>query len=350
MKSRRIELDILRILAAFCIVFFHYEFRGYAKSNMSFLFFPYLKEISKYGYFAIYTFFMLSAFSMTLTIENKNSGVKFLYSRIKRLYPTFWVSVGITSAFIIFLGGGKFSVTPKQFLINLTMLNGFVGVKSVDGVYWFLFVMLRFYFLYSLLIFFKLTKHLEYIVLLWILLSAILFAFKLNKLSMFIIARYTPFLSAGIVFALIKNKGWNVFRTILILLSLFFAFVVLNKEVNKFINHEYKIFFSHTVVYAFVTVNFLIIGLIASDIINVKTKNSKYIVTLSLATYPMYLLHQYIGFMLFIKFHTLANKYLLLTLVISFILSLSLLIVKYIEPIITKYMDKIFYGFIYKNR
>ena len=57
----------------------------------------------------------------------------------------FWACCTLTFIVTLLLGGAYFSVSAPQYAVNLTMLSGFFDVPSVDGVYWSLFVELRFY-------------------------------------------------------------------------------------------------------------------------------------------------------------------------------------------------------------
>ena len=114
------ELDVLRIMKTINIILFHYTFRGYATDNMSILSFPFLGEIFKYGCFGIFIFFILSGYTIILSSRNKNF-FDFLYSRVLRLYPSFWIAVCITSIAVLLFESDQYHVDLKQFFLNLTM-------------------------------------------------------------------------------------------------------------------------------------------------------------------------------------------------------------------------------------
>ena len=148
-RDRVTEIDLLRIIAALAVVFFHYTFRGYAAGDLSIMPYPLLAPIAKYGYYGVDLFFMLSGFVILMTASN-GSITKFVASRIARLFPAFWICCTITFVAILLIGGKHFSASLSQYLINMTMLNGFFDVPSIDGVYWTLFVEIKFYFLVAL--------------------------------------------------------------------------------------------------------------------------------------------------------------------------------------------------------
>ena len=80
-------IDILRIFAAFLVVFYHYLFRGHAADSMMSTNFPF-GELLKYGYLGVDLFFIISGFVITKSIENR-SLKQFIIARFIRLYPIY---------------------------------------------------------------------------------------------------------------------------------------------------------------------------------------------------------------------------------------------------------------------
>lgn len=94
---------------------------------------------------------MISGFVIPYSIKNgpiNVSAKKFVISRFFRLYPVYWVSVIMSFIFV-----NHSSI--KNSLVNLTMLQQFVGIPNAAGVYWTLQIELVFYFLILLLLIFK---------------------------------------------------------------------------------------------------------------------------------------------------------------------------------------------------
>lgn len=74
------------------------------------------------------------------------SGTKhFLANRAIRLYPAYWLAVILTFTVVAIFGLPGRETSFLSALVNLTMLEGYFGIPYVDGVYWTLTVELAFY-------------------------------------------------------------------------------------------------------------------------------------------------------------------------------------------------------------
>ncbi|MEM1367238.1 MAG: acyltransferase, partial [Cyanobacteria bacterium P01_H01_bin.15] len=166
-KPRIYEIDLLRFLAALSVIFFHYSFRGYRADNLTTMPYPLLEVPAMYGYLGVEMFFMISGFVILLNTHNR-SVFTFLILRISRLYPAFWLCCTLTFICTKFLGAPVYSATFRQYLLNMTMASDFWGVPSIDGVYWSLFIELRFYALVALLLCFRQIHRAEFFLLTWL--------------------------------------------------------------------------------------------------------------------------------------------------------------------------------------
>lgn len=97
----------------------------------------------------------MSGFIITYSLERSGSVVKFWINRFYRLYPLYWVS--LLAVLVVWSCGklampSQFTLRPMHvFFINLSMLQGFVGVPDLLAVYWTLSLELSFYALCSIL-------------------------------------------------------------------------------------------------------------------------------------------------------------------------------------------------------
>ena len=144
MNQRYSELDAIRGIAALMVVIFHYSIRygelyGYAVAP-AFGF--------EWGRYGVQLFFIVSGFVIFLTLDKKPHTADFIISRFSRLYPAYWVAVVITFSFVYFFPLPGREVDIKTAIINLTMVQQWVGVANVDGVYWTLSLELSFYFIF----------------------------------------------------------------------------------------------------------------------------------------------------------------------------------------------------------
>lgn len=332
------ELDLARIFGALCVVLFHYTFRGYAANDLSILHYPALGAIFKYGYLGIYLFFIMSGYTVVMSMGNKG-GVKFIFSRMLRLYPSFWIAVCLTSVVTILLGGDRFSVELDQVLVNLTMFNGFIGVKPVDGVYWFLLVMLKFYFLISLLIIFGLKRFYKYVACIWLLLSIATTVWQIPKIGFFLIPEYSPFLAAGMIFYAAREEGWDAFKAAIVLVSLVFSIYLIGLDLPGF-EQKYSSGISWSVVILSIVGMYLFMLFVS---VNKRSLNlPKVFIVFGACTYPLYLIHQNIGYMLFNYLGAGINKYALLAFVCGLMFLVSFVIVKYLDPIIVRVIKRVF--------
>jgi len=160
-KDRYYEIDLFRFLAAMSVVIYHYTFRGYAADDMSPIYYPYLADITKYCFLGLDLFFMISGFVILLTATNRDFK-GFFISRIIRLYPAFWIAVTLTAIVILLFGGERYDVGLIQYLANMTMLSGYMGIKPIDDVYWTLIVEITFYVMIGVLLLTNQIKNIKY--------------------------------------------------------------------------------------------------------------------------------------------------------------------------------------------
>jgi peptidoglycan/LPS O-acetylase OafA/YrhL len=140
-STRLLQVDGLRAVAALSVLLFHYTTR-YEEVFLHSL--PLGWGFAK-GYLGVNLFFVISGFVIFMTIEAAKSPADFVFSRLTRLFPTFWAAVLLTwlLTLAVPLPGNTRSV--KEMLANLTMLHEGFGVRSVDGAYWSLEVELVYY-------------------------------------------------------------------------------------------------------------------------------------------------------------------------------------------------------------
>ncbi|WKK67098.1 acyltransferase family protein [Lutimonas zeaxanthinifaciens] len=341
-KSKRIyQIDLFRFIAALSVVFYHYFFRGYAADEMSDLNFEDVGGLFKYGYLGVDLFFIISGFVITLSI-NKRSISKFIISRITRLYPIYWMCVSLTFLVVILFGSPRYHAQLVQYILNLTMFHNYLGIESIDGVYWTLFVEMKFYIFVigSYLIINKIKRiDLDYLVYFWTSLS-LLFLFMnniyiLKVINFFFILNWSSYFIAGIVFYQIYNRGISLqyffLLMILFLLSLHYAFLKI-----EFYEMQYNAPFSKLIGGGIIFIFYLIMLLVATN--KLKSINSPKLISLGMLTYPLYLIHQIIGFIILNNLGIYFNKYVVVAATLIVMLVVSYLLSKYYEPYFSNYL------------
>ncbi len=319
MKGTRInELDLLRLFAALAVVLFHYSFRGYAADAMSIMSYPLLASASKYGYLGVELFFMISGFVILMTAAN-GSLRGFVISRIVRLYPAFWACCTITFLATIAIGKPRYSASIGQYLFNMTMLSGFLGIPSIDGAYWSLFVELRFYALIAIILVIGRIHQAQAFIFLWLVVSVALEIQPIGKLRYLLITDYSAFFIAGATYFLIWSKGLSQTRVAIVTISWWLAMFQSIKGLRGFEAH-YSTKMNGYIVAGIITTFFLVM-MLASLRRTGLVGRSRWLLA-GVLTYPLYLLHQNIGFMVFnIAYPTVNTHFLFWSTIVAVLVS-----------------------------
>jgi peptidoglycan/LPS O-acetylase OafA/YrhL len=309
MRGARInELDLLRFLAALAVVFFHYTFRGYAADGLSMMPYPWLAPLSKYGYLGVDLFFIISGFVILMTAAG-GSLRGFVVSRVVRLYPAFWACCTITAALTVAMGGAHFHASLGQYLVNMTMFSEFARVPSIDGSYWSLFVELKFYALVAAVLLAGRIHQVLGLMVCWLLASIVLEIVPSYTASYFLVADYSAYFIAGATCFLIWSQGVSRSKTAILAVCWCLAILqALHRAAATGASLHARL--DPFVVAAVITSFFAIIVLVSLRRTGAWGRNR--CVLAGALTYPLYLLHQNIGFMIFNAAYPRINPHILL--------------------------------------
>lgn len=139
--TRLKEVDALRGLAALAVVLFHFT----TQLGVMFPGTPQTPLQVAHGHFGVNLFFVISGFVIFMTLDRTSSAMDFVVSRFSRLYPAFWFSVWLTFLVTHALGLPGKLVDIWTAAANMLMFHSLFRVPHVDGVYWTLEVELLFY-------------------------------------------------------------------------------------------------------------------------------------------------------------------------------------------------------------
>ena len=313
--TRRTELlDYARFAAAMSVLAFHYLFAGIRNGKLSSLsHIPVVTDIAKYGYLGVEFFFMISGYVIYVSAKDKSPG-QFVVSRAVRLYPAFCVAMLLTASVATFWGGPKMGVSLGQVLVNLTMAPALFGVSPVDGVYWTLLVELTFYAAVLAVLLARLERFLDTLFLLWPV--ALLLAALAGKGHWPLLGGYYPFFSAGALFALIgERKSPTAIAGVAACLWLCVSGAIERAAASP----DFQgMGFSDAVIGAIVALQFGFFALLHTSVVrSARLPGSRLAGAL---TYPIYLLHAHLGYMLLSRFASDQNRVRCLLLVVAGIL------------------------------
>lgn len=347
-KDKILSINILRFLAAFAVVFYHYVFMFTQRDYTSYNYGP-LWSISHYGYLGVDLFFIISGFVIAMSANGRNL-FQFTTSRIARLYPIYWVSVILTCLFVYFFGKDiNTFITIKNFLANMTMQPFAFGGFPIDGSYWSLSVELKFYILIGILLLLNSYKYLETI-------SLVLSGFVgLGAVTGVLPFNWSSYFLAGIIFYFIYTEGLSKIRFVSLILSGIASVIYAVSRVPELSSAYHTAF--NPVTIASLVISFYVLFLILSlrkfdNILNkyLTDKQKNLLVIFGSLTFPVYLLHQVIGHIALNKLDSFfAHPYWALAITVCFITALSYTLNLFVErqgrDIILKISKKIENGF-----
>lgn len=281
MRRRIYELDALRGIAALAVVIYHFTTRYdvlYGFEQAPLFTFP-------LGHYGVQLFFVVSGFVIFLSLNNCKHPADFIVSRFARLYPVYWAAVAITFSTVIYFGLEGRERTLFEALVNLTMLQGFVGVPDVEGVYWTLKWELTFYFWALMIFIFNLQKHVLWACLLLLVSQWIVVAFEYyvmnvpGILKLISLNTYGNLFAAGILFYLMMYSESRPVMHVLMAIAL----------VNQLLVHDMESFYVTAGIFA-------LFYLFIYD--KLQFLSVKPLITLGTISYSLYLIHEYVGWIL----------------------------------------------------
>lgn len=280
--KRLLELDALRGIAAFIVVLYHYTVR-YNEIYGNAYALPFTLRIGQYG---VLLFFIISGFVIFMTLEHTQRSMDFIVSRVSRLYPTYWSCIFITFTIVsIFtLPGREYSL--KTAILNMSMMQNYFNVASIDGVYWTLFIELAFYALMFTIFLIGCLKHIEIfgVFLLLIIVTAHILEYTFHvaisqHLKTMFLLEYGHLFFAGIIFYKLKTHRQHWARHLCIGLCLAVQFIVSSLEPALVIAACFTLFY-----------------LLINNYLTIVSKGI--LIYLGHISYSLYLLHQNIGYII----------------------------------------------------
>ncbi len=292
-------LDGLRLVAALAVAAYHYAGRGgdisHAWGTSPHTLFPALAGPFSYGCLGVQLFFVISGFVICMSGWGRPMRA-FAASRAARLMPAYWAAILVVTAVFALPWVTSFHpVSPSDLLTNLTMLQMPVGAKRVLGVCWTLWAELRFYLLFALFVLWRGATRGRVLMfcVLWTAGAVLADAAHEPLLQLVLMPNYAPFFVGGVGLYLVHRYGhdataWSVVA-VGWLLGQHYA-------VAEMVAPKHSVVFHHRsplTVIAVVTLAFAAVALVTLTPLG--RIDWRWLTTAGALTYPFYLVHEHLG-------------------------------------------------------
>ncbi len=307
------------------MVLFHYgDTRAWGSPNA----FPALSGVTMFGVYGVRLFFMISGFVILMSAWGRSPG-EFASSRIARLYPAYWASVIALGALAVMGLTTDHRPTLSELLANLTMLQHGFRIRDLEIVYWTLWQELVFYALIAVFAAIGITyrRCLGFLGG-WLLLVAIAERVNADLLQAVLVPFSAPYFIAGMALYLIYRFGKSLFPWLFVAAGWAIALVQVLGE-NPPAIQRYGQALGSALVVGVISLIFLVMMLVAIGAFD--RIDWRWLTVLGALTYPLYLLHHHIGFLLIGWLHTPLGNMLTLPLVIVIALALAYAVNRLVE-------------------
>jgi peptidoglycan/LPS O-acetylase OafA/YrhL len=326
-EGRLYALDGLRFLAALMVLLTHYLSAGWVYWHGSSMgAFEPLQPVVMWGWMGVNLFFIISGFAISMSSWGRGLG-SFFSSRASRLFPAYVVCVLITFAVTYTF---QFRDTSASDLaVNLTMLQVPYGAPSVDGAYWTLWQELLFYLAFAFVVWRGVTyRRVLAFCLIWTVAAALAVASGVPFLQAIAQREYFMYFVAGVVMYLMRRFGPNLLLWSILGVSLLLAIHAQGPTILSYYGDQnYR---RHWVIGACVIVLCFALVLVMAlgwfDRIRWRA-----LTTAGAVTYPLYLLHAYIGWMVIDRFSAQTNPWALLGTLVGGMLISAYLVHRLVE-------------------
>lgn len=330
MTRGRVEsLDLLRAIAVLAVLAFHYSFRG-ASPDQSFtgLSLPALAPYAKYGCFGVKLFFVISGFVIAYSAEQRTA-IEFGIARIARIYPGFIVCMTVTFLATLAFGAPRFQATLTQWLANSVIAAPALRQPFMDGAYWSLVYEMIFYaWIAALLSVGWLRRRVDVVIIVWMAIAVVNHEVRSSVLQRVFLTDQSGFFAAGL--AIYEMYCGRRDAAIKLLLALAAVIAIgQSLDVAQWSRSHLQIPYDDRIAAG------LSLAAIAAVGIALYARRlpipANIVIAIGGITYPLYLLHQHIGYMIFNRLNGTMPPWLIVTMTAAAMVLLAWMIWRYVE-------------------
>jgi exopolysaccharide production protein ExoZ len=332
-KQHFAGLDLVRFFAACLVMTFHLgvvSWRLPISANYGVVNAPDYPELSIFdiGWVGVEIFFVLSGFVIAQSADGK-SAYRFLRGRAGRLLPAIWICATITLFAVLYFGMKPLGPVWSSYIKTMVVYpNG----PWISNVYWTLIVEIFFYGSVFCILSCNAFKHIELFSGLLIVCSGsyLVGVTWLNwaPIHAYFLAQHGCFFGLGILIWLVSAKGISTQRMTLAGVALAGCLVEI-----CFVGNGQLV---GTAFWLAPLVWVIAVAAICASLV-VPVNSSKFVQTLGLITYPLYLVHEKVGAGI-LRVAPWTGRWLALFLAVSGVVSISFLVVM-VEPFIRRRLE-----------
>jgi peptidoglycan/LPS O-acetylase OafA/YrhL len=308
------------------VVTFHYTYRAPGQWGMPTThLFPQLSRVTVYGALGVQLFFVISGFVICMSAWGRGLGA-FVTSRATRLFPAYWFGVLATASLVAVAGHG--GIGFSDLLLNLAMVQMPIGAPAVDGVYWSLWVELHFYLLFAIVVWRGLTyRRAVLFCALWIT-ASVLASGAPPLVQALVDPGYAPYFVAGIAMYLMRRFRPTILLWAIVGVSYALALHYLGSSIDTInsVSGRRMWYPGEVAIFTGIFVIMLAVALGWLDWVR-----GAWLTVAGALTYPLYLLHQVIGWWVIEQLHDRVAKWPLLIGLVAAMLVAAWLVHRLVE-------------------
>ncbi len=328
--GRFVSLDFLRLFSALAVVLFHFGFRGSVAPDANLAAgYPEIAAMAIYGYLGVNLFFLISGFVISWSAEGRDFA-SFAIARFARLYPGYATCMSLTALVVFMFGAAPLSVTWPQYTANLTMFAPALGQPFMDGVYWTIVLEIVFYAWVALALLAGIFERWKLpLMAAWLALAMLNeFAVGSGALRLLFITQYAPFFIGGVLLQHMAARGATAEAAILAIAA-FVASANSLVSVRDWMLDAYgtaaplpSLMIANTIIHL------LMIGAV---LLSRHIRPQAWMIAAGALTYPLYLLHQHIGYIALNHLTPITGRWLALSTAVAGLVWLSWLVARHVE-------------------
>jgi peptidoglycan/LPS O-acetylase OafA/YrhL len=327
-SSRVQALDLLRLISVIGVILYHYGFRGPTVGDATYVAIPQMAPFAEYGFLGVPAFFVISGFVIAYSAEGRTA-IGFAVARFSRIYPTFLLCMTLTFLTVVLFGKPAFETTAGQWLANFFIAAPALHHSYMDSAYWSLVIEVTFYAWVTVLIATGVfPRRIDTIVLTWLCISlANELTIDAEFVEKILLADVSGYFATGLmIYEIYRGRRDRMVYWILGLsvgVAVFHAVHSL-AWLRVHSGTSFDAWTVATICFASIVTIFL-----ATRITHLPLP-PKLVIAAGGITYPLYLLHQQIGYTIFVRMAP-ANSKLGVAVIILGIGLVSWLLWRYVE-------------------